>query len=289
MGEGFFSENCSIHIPSRQDKTIRHCECRITIRIRGLDWKWKIAASGQNLWHARIGRCGVSAYLDLLEQVLLYSFWPEPLIRENNNIVDTLVTDDERENGKASWPARAFTMIGRKRLRNIRELCERVSQESIPGAFAECGVWRGGASIYARAVLPTHRPVYVCDSFNGMPVDPNEMWWQQIQCIKVPRATVQANFQKFGLDSNVHYIEGFFSESLRGADWPIAVLRLDADMYRSTMDALAALYPLVSAGGFVIVDDYNVVPECKKAVHDYFADKLPTMNAVDHSGVWFRK
>ncbi len=231
----------------------------------------------------------MSDYLNLLENVLLYAFWPEHHIGENNEIRSTIISDDERENGKAAYPSHAFTMVGRKRLRNIRELCELAVYNDIPGAFAECGVWRGGASIYARACLPMDRPVYVCDSFNGMPVDPAEMWWQQIHCIKVPRSVVQSNFQKFGLDSNVHYIEGFFSESLRDVKWPIAVLRLDADMYRSTMDALTALYPAVSPGGYVIVDDYNVVPECKKAVHDYFQGNLPEMNRIDDSGVWFKK
>jgi len=231
----------------------------------------------------------MSDYLDLLESVLLYAFWPQPHIGENNEIKSTFVTDDERENGKAAWPAYAFTMVGRKRLKNIRELCLRVIDENIEGAFCECGVWRGGASIYARACLPEDRRVYVCDSFKGMPIDATEWWWQQCHSLKVPRSVVQENFQKFNLDENVFYIEGFFNQSLASVEGQLAILRLDADMYLSTMDALVALYPRVSHGGFVIVDDYNVVPECKKAVHDYFSGNLPTMNTIDESGVWFTK
>ncbi|KMW58587.1 Macrocin-O-methyltransferase [Candidatus Rhodobacter oscarellae] len=72
----------------------------------------------------------------------------------------------------------------------------------------------------------------------------------------------------------------------------MALLRLDGDLYESTMDALTALYDKVCPGGIVIIDDWGVLPPCRKAVQDFFAGRdqpLPEMHTQDWSGVWFRK
>lgn len=229
-------------------------------------------------------------YLDLLEKTLLYSFWTEPLIHESGAIIygGPTVTDSQRENGSAAWPAYAFTMIGQKRLRNIRDLCALVDEENIPGGFCECGVWRGGACIYARACLEADRTVWVCDSFAGMPLCAAEPWWNKLHCIRVSKEEVESNFNKFELNSNVRFIEGDFSNSLSQVE-DLSILRLDADMYSSTVDSLRALWPKLSVGGFLIVDEYQIVPECRKAVVDYFGDSLPTFTNIDASGVWCRK
>src|SRR5436309_1924061 len=72
-----------------------------------------------------------------------------------------------RENGY-DWPARAQTMIGMKRLRNILFCAQSVLNENIPGDFMEAGVWRGGATIFMRAILEAYadqsRSVWVADS-----------------------------------------------------------------------------------------------------------------------------
>ena len=68
------------------------------------------------------------------------------------------------------------------------------------------------------------------------------------------------------------------------------MLRLDGDLYESTIDALQPLYPKVSPGGFVIVDDYNL-PMCRKAIHD-FRNQLGIRDGIipiDDAGVCWRK
>lgn len=229
------------------------------------------------------------AYLDLLEKTLLYSFWPEPKMDGVGRVLESLVTDEEREFGEAAWPTHAFTMVGRLRLRNIRELCFRVLADNIPGGFAECGVWRGGACIYARACLPTDRTVYVCDSFRGFPPDEPETGWVGMKCLAIPENEVQGNFERFSLTDNVRFVTGWFSESLRQIPEPLALLRIDADSYRSTSLALRELYPKLSPGGFAICDDYNVLREAQRAVKDCLGDRGPELHAIDRSGVWWRK
>ena len=229
-------------------------------------------------------------YLDLLGKTLLFSFWKEPLINEAGvDRPNEFVTDEQRANGRASWPAYAFTMIGSERLGNIRTLCQAAVEAGVPGAFVECGVWRGGACIYARACLPEDRVVMVCDTFDGIPLDPAETYWQDYKFIKVPQSTVEASFRLFGLLNNVRFVSGKFSDSLHTIIDPIAVLRVDGDMRSSTFDTLTHLYPLVSPGGFIILDDFHTVPQSRQAVEEYFKGQLPAINEIDGWGVWFKK
>jgi O-methyltransferase len=72
------------------------------------------------------------------------------------------------------------------------------------------------------------------------------------------------------LDEQVRFLKGWFRDTLATAPVErLALLRLDGDLYESTMDALEALYDRVSTWGFVIVDDYGVIRACKQAVHDF--------------------
>ena len=106
-------------------------------------------------------------------------------------------------------------------------------------------------------------------------------------------AQVEANIARYNLlDDQVRFLEGWFRDTLPDAPIErIAVLRLDGDLYESTMDALVALEPRVSPGGFVLVDDYNSWEPCARAVDDYRADRGITapVHAVDWTGVWWRK
>jgi O-methyltransferase len=179
------------------------------------------------------------------------------------------------------WPSLSFSMIGSVRMRNLRYACETALLEDIKGDFIETGVWRGGACILMRGVLEAYddgtRRVFVADSFAGLPppdpetfpADAGDQHHTHSE-LEVSRADVEINFQRFGLlDERVVFIEGWFKDTL--PDAPIerlAVLRLDGDMYESTIEALDALYHKVSYGGFVIVDDY-FLPACAKAVNDF--------------------
>lgn len=185
-----------------------------------------------------------------------------------------------REYGR-DLPSQAFTSIGMKRMDNLQMCVEQVLADDVPGDLIETGVWRGGAVIFMRALLAaygvTDRTVWVADSFQGLPdVDANTpqdaLWKPNVGWFATDQAVVQANFAKFGFDDDqVRYLPGWFKDTLPTAPIDqLAVLRLDGDLYASTMDALTHLYPKVAPGGYVIVDDY-VISSCREAIHDYRA------------------
>jgi len=143
------------------------------------------------------------------------------------------------------------------------------------------------------------RRVWVADSFEGLPV-PDERYpadahldWSDVEVLKVDADAVRANFDRYGLlEDRVRFLEGWFADTLPGAPIErLAVLRLDGDLYGSTMDALTALEPKVAPGGFVLVDDYGGWPSCREAVEDYRAAQGidAPIHEVDWTGVWWRK
>jgi O-methyltransferase/8-demethyl-8-(2,3-dimethoxy-alpha-L-rhamnosyl)tetracenomycin-C 4'-O-methyltransferase len=172
-------------------------------------------------------------------------------------------------------------MIGTVRMRNLRYACETVLLDGVEGDFIETGVWRGGACIMMKGILEAYgdasRRVFVADSFAGLPRPDVENFpvdaggrpdtWNEL---KIPRTDVENNFRRFGLlDKRVVFLEGWFKDTLPEAPIDqLALLRLDGDLYESTIQALDALYHKVSYGGFVIVDDY-FLPPCAKAVQDF--------------------
>jgi len=103
---------------------------------------------------------------------------------------------------------------------------------------------------------------------------------------------VRSNFEKYGLlDEQVRFLQGWFRDTLPQAPIEkLAVIRLDGDMYESTMDALTALYPKLSDGGYLIVDDYGLAG-CRKAADDYRKSKLITneIKSIDSCAVYWRK
>jgi O-methyltransferase len=111
--------------------------------------------------------------------------------------------------------------------------------------------------------------------------------------LAVSAQEVKANFERYGLlDDQVRFLVGWFEDTLPAAPIEqLAVLGLDGDMYGSTMEALEALYPKLSPGGYVIVDDYGALSTCKEAVTDYRAahDINQPMEWVDWTGVWWQK
>ena len=88
--------------------------------------------------------------------------------------------------------------------------------------------------------------------------------------LAVPLDEVKQNFEKFDLlDEQVRFVKGWFRDTLPTlSDRTWALVRLDGDLYESTINALENLYPNISPGGYVIVDDYGV-SMCREAVHDY--------------------
>jgi O-methyltransferase len=201
------------------------------------------------------------------------------------------------------WPSRAHTMIGVPRLENLQRCAEDVLQAGVPGDFIETGVWRGGAAIFMRGILKaygvTDRTVWVADSFEGLPpADPGRypkespMEFHRYEALAVSLDEVRANFARYGLlDEQVRFLKGWFRDTLPGAPIErLAILRLDGDLYESTMDGLA-LYQKLSPGGYVIVDDYNLVEACNEAVHDFLRDERITapLNAIPGGGAFWKK
>jgi O-methyltransferase len=204
-----------------------------------------------------------------------------------------------REVGR-DWPQLlGYTMIGHKRLDNLQSCIEDVLAKDIQGDLIETGAWRGGATIFMRAVLKsqnvTDRFVWVADSFEGLPAPKDKSDGYDLSAVnhlKVSEEEVQENFRKFNLlDDQVKFLKGWFADTLPKADISnIAVLRLDGDMYSSTMDALTHLYPKVSKGGYVIVDDYYSWYSCKAAVTDYLAahNIRADIQRVDNDAAFWR-
>lgn len=270
----------------------------------------------------------INLYLDLMKKSLTYSLWGEPyelfktvelssylerflyklivnfLRRKNLHILRYKPYDmSKRQEGK-DHPALAHTMIGLKRLANIQFCVEDILEKDIPGDLIETGVWRGGATIFMRAILKAYdiknRKVWVADSFQGLPVpdpekypaDKNDKHYL-MENLVVSLDEVKGNFAKYGLlDDQVVFLRGWFKETLPLASFDkFAVIRLDGDMYESTMDALQSLYPKLSIGGYVIIDDYGYIESCRQAVADYrlkhdITDEIIT---IDWTGAYWRK
>ncbi len=267
-------------------------------------------------------------YLDLLKKALSFMLWPEPPVlvgelegaqsafeRYQFSKVTRLVrgkglyfaktrdfTDESRHEGEI-WPGYADTMVGIPRLDNIQSCIESVLAEGVEGDLIETGVWRGGACIFMRAVLAAYgvsdRRVFVADSFEGLP-KPDAAYPADAgddhhlhSFLAVSQEDVEENFRRYGLlDDKVVFLKGWFADTLPSAPISkLAVLRLDGDMYGSTMDALRSLYPKLSRGGYCIVDDYGAVVGCRKAVEDYRSEHGITdeMHKVDWTGMYWRK
>ena len=241
-----------------------------------------------------------SMYVDLLVSVLTNSIYQDRSIEPNT----PPEYDKERREIGRDWPQHAHTMVGAARLRNLAKLTCKVLDDGIRGDLIETGVWRGGCCIMMRALLKAYgdkrRRVFVADSFEGLPKPKEDLFKHDIGDthhsfaeLIVSLEQVKENFSRYDLlDDQVVFVKGFFSETLkklRGNRF--SLLRLDGDMYESTICALNELYPLLSPGGFIIIDDYGAVPGCKSAVEDYrrehkISDPLQT---VDWTGVWWRK
>jgi len=197
----------------------------------------------------------------------------------------------------------SHTMVGRKRLDNIQSCLDVVRLENIAGDLVETGVWRGGASIFMRGYLAAwemnDRIVWVADSFEGLPVPslPQDAGYDfsasKVPILAISIEEVQENFRRYGLlDDQVRFLKGWFCDTLPSAPIEhLAVLRLDGDLYESTMDALNALYHRVTPGGFIIVDDYGDFAPCRRAVHEFRERHgiSDCIERIDWAGAYWRK
>jgi O-methyltransferase len=272
-----------------------------------------------------------SEYFDLLKKCLTASLYPEsshfplyarpgsrPIDFVRRAVVRTLgrvnyrlyhvypFSAEKRERG-LDWPGFGYSMIGLQRLSNLQECIETVLREDVPGDFIETGAWRGGACIFMRAILracDSERTVWVADSFEGLPSAAAEPDRELVRTkphfelaghpyTSVSLEEVEENFRRFGLlDGQVKFLKGWFKNTLPSAPIEeLAILRLDGDMYESTMDVLTNLYGKVSHGGFIIVDDYHTWPTCKRAIDEFRArhEISGPIQDIDGSAVYWRR
>jgi O-methyltransferase len=182
----------------------------------------------------------------------------------------------------------AFTMIPQSDFILNLQLAETVS--SVDGAVVECGVWRGGMIAGIAEVLGSSREYVLCDSFQGLPeaqpIDGHAaLVWQSNtrgpnyhdNCA-APEEVARAAMA-FSPAQRIQVVAGWFEKTLPGVriDNGIALLRLDADWYESTIACLENLYDQVVPGGIVIVDDYYTWDGCARAVHDFLARRKVTV------------
>jgi O-methyltransferase/8-demethyl-8-(2,3-dimethoxy-alpha-L-rhamnosyl)tetracenomycin-C 4'-O-methyltransferase len=237
-------------------------------------------------------------YLDLLEDALTGMTIRDESIAPTQSGFDAA----RRELGR-DWPKFALTMIGKVRLHGMRDLAENVIADGVPGDFLEAGVWRGGTCIFLRGLLMAKRiadrRVWVADSFAGLPPPSPQLYpadegdpHHTMTPLAVSLDEVRDNFARYGLlDDQVRFLSGWFKDTLPAAPIErLALLRLDGDMYESTIQTLDAVYWKVSPGGFVVVDDY-ILPACRKAVDDFrqrHGIRSP-LQAVDGAAVYWRR
>ncbi len=239
-------------------------------------------------------------YLDLIQNCLTNTIYEDP---PQDPWSQPRYDPSKRDRG-LDWPAMAHTMIGSQRMTNLRTLSEQVIVNGIPGDFIETGIWRGGACILMRAILKaynvTDRVVWCADSFEGLPVPDPAQFPQDAgdahhthEQLKISIDDVKENFKKYNLlDDQVRFLKGWFKDTLPSAPISkLAILRLDGDMYESTMQGFQFLYDKLSVGGFVIVDDYGAVPGCRTAVHDFRDERQITdeIRQIDGIGVFWQK
>lgn len=200
------------------------------------------------------------------------------------------------------WPTLADSMIGHFRMDNIQQCLNHVIEDDIEGDVIEAGVWRGGASIFMRGILKSYasnKIIYVADYFSGLPAPSKdypqdaEMNLHTFQQLSIPLEQVQMNFDRYGmLDGQVVFVPGLFKDTLHHLnDRQWSLIRLDGDMYESTMQSMEALYPQLSVGGYLIQDDYFQIPQAKQATDDY-RDRMgisTPIEQIDWAGGYWRK
>ncbi|MEH7456464.1 TylF/MycF family methyltransferase [Bacillus sp. JJ1127] len=244
-------------------------------------------------------------YLELLKKTILFEIWQEHEQDIMGSIFNrTMAVDPEKHRMGEIWPQMAHSMIGRMRMDNLQMCMETVLKENIEGDFIETGVWRGGACIFMCGFLKVHgiedRKVWLADSFQGLP-PANEAkypkdkllnWLHTVDYLRASLEEVKNNFRKYNLlDDNVRFLKGWFKDTLPIAPIDkLAILRLDGDLYESTMDSLTNLYSKVSKGGVIIIDDYEL-DTCKPAVTDFRREYNITepLIRIDNYAVYWRK
>ena len=201
----------------------------------------------------------------------------------------------------------AFTMTGIELVFALCKAVEYIVAHQIPGDIVECGVWRGGSMMAVARTLQAQRAVrrlHLFDTFEGMPPpaeidkdlrgEPASVQLQNadkhtsmLWAIS-PLDEVKRNLASTGYDpGQMTFIQGRVEETIPAqAPQQISLLRLDTDWYASTYHELVHLYPRLSPGGVLIIDDYGHWQGARRAVDQYLAENRVKilLNRIDYSG-----
>ncbi len=199
---------------------------------------------GETFTEMENSRAIIDRYLHLMQEMLISSIYQDRAIDPWSHPT----FNAQKRDGGFDWPQQALTMIGRVRLRSLRECCEVVLRQRIQGDFVETGIWRGGACIMMAAVLAAYderqRKVWGFDSFEGLPPPNAELYpndrgdrLHQFRQLAVSLEEVTENFRRVGVCSDqVQLVKGWFKDTVPAAGIEkIAVLRPDGDLYESTI------------------------------------------------------
>jgi len=269
-----------------------------------MDGEERLAAAHASLEHARepgaVGPAQTSealgrAYLDLLKLALcdLVGAGTQSVgAMPEGSVMSRELRADERRIRAAGmdWPLHGLTMVGLPRLDDLQWCAESIVADGVPGDVVEAGCWRGGASMLLRAtldVLGDERSVWVADSFAGFrPTDePSaDADLSPFAFLAVSEREVRENFARLGRAAGGAFVPGYFEDTLpalAGREW--AIVRLDGDTYEATRHGLRCLYPGLSVGGYLILDDYGSFEGCRRAVEEFRAEHRITepIEAVD--------
>ena len=202
--------------------------------------------------------------------------------------------------------ARGYTMLYPLRARALLRLAHDVTRRGVPGALVDCGTYNGGSTALLSAGAP-ERPVWAFDSFQGLPeasvrdivLDPN--WAHPDKDLKTAAGLCQGSEEMvrravlaYGAPEQLQVRAGWFEDTLPIAKeeiGPIAVLHCDSDWYDSVHVTLEHLYPLVSSGGYIAIDDYGAIPGTRRATDDYRrrVGDGSRLVRVDQTGRYWRK
>lgn len=217
--------------------------------------------------------------------------------------------DMEHEFKKIYSQCKPYTMTPLSRMYSLYKATKYISQNNIPGDIVECGVWKGGSSMISAytllALRDTSRNFYLYDTYEGMskPTDKDSSFfskkdtlskWKELQADDhntwdySPLEEVRTNILSTRYPKEkIQFIKGKVEDTLPNTiPKKISILRLDTDWYESTYHSLVHLFPLLSSGGILIIDDYGHWKGAHDAVDQYFKEKkIPILlNRIDYSG-----
>lgn len=206
-----------------------------------------------------------------------------------------------------------YTKTNPKRQESLYRQIIDLKKNDIIGDFVECGVWRGGICMLAAYTYLDNddiRPIHLFDTFKGMtrPCELDRKFFSDDLAIKKWEESKNCSYNSWcyaSLDDvqnnmkrtkypedKVHYYVGCATKTTKTFNKNISLLRLDVDFYNATKECMNNLYPLLSEGGYLIIDDFGVWEGANKAIKEYFKKNNLNINdlvKVDHSCVYYKK